>query len=346
MVEPQRREESLKSLAYKRGSSMKRREFITLLGSVAAGWPLGAHAQQTGMPVIAILGLGPRDPNLAFGGFRQALAEAGYVPGQNVAIEARRADNPSSLPRLATELANRKVDVIYTFGSPFAAVAAKAATSTIPIVFELDDDPVRYGLVTSLSRPGGNVTGMTFLGTELAAKRLNLLLELIPQATKIAFLSLLDAPISEQRNTEMLSAGRALGREIIVSEVRGFDFNAAFRTLVEQRAGALIVGNFTFFQRNRDKIVELAARHKLAAVYPGRQYVVDGGLMGYSGVGGLRGRELALNYIVPILKGAKPADLPVRQPTQFAFSINLKTAKALGLTIPRSLLAAATELIE
>ena len=319
---------------------MRRREFITYLGGAAAAWPLAARAQQPGMPVIGVLGLGP-SPFVA--AFHRGLAEAGYVPGKNVAIEFRWAQNQLSLPRLATELVNRKVDVIVATDSPSAVLAAKNATSTIPIVFTTNEDPVKYGLVTSVSRPGGNVTGMNFLAGELVGKRLNLLLEVIPQAKTIAHLWIPDTPISEQQRSEMLAAGRALGREIIVSEVRRFDFEAAFTTVIAQRASALMVGNFSSFLRNSSKIVELAARHKIVAMYPGRQYVVDGGLMSY-GAGGAR--ELALNYIVPILKGAKPADLPVRQPTQFVFSINLKTAKALGLTIPRALLVAATELIE
>lgn len=323
---------------------MKRRAFITLLGSAAVSWPLPARAQQTGLPVIGILGLG-RDPYLPFvADFRQGLAEAGYVPGRNVAIEFRWADSTLSLPRLAAELVDRKVDVIVTTGTPYAAVAAKDATSTIPIVFQLSGDPLKYGLVTSLSRPGGNITGMTFLVAELTGKRLNLLLDLIPQATPVAYLSFPDAPVSEELKSDMLAAGRALGREIIVLEVRGLDYTAAFTTLVEQRAGGLIVGGFTAFLRNRDKIVELAARHKIAAMYPGRQYVVDGGLISYGAVGP-GPRLLARNYVGPILKGAKPTDLPVRQPTEFALVINLKTAKVLGLTIPRTLLAAATELI-
>ena len=239
------------------------------------------------------------------------------------------------------------MDVIVTPGSPYAAAAAKNATSKIPIVFSFSADPEKFGLVTSLSRPGGNVTGMTFMGRELAGKRLNLLLELIPQGSSIAYLSIAGGPISEQLKSDMLAAGRGLGREIIVSEVRRFDFNAAFTTLVEQRAGALIVGGFSDFLRARSKIVELAARHKIPAMYSQRVYVGEGGLISYGAYGatGLT-RQLVLDYIVPILKGAKPADLPVQQPTKFELVINLKTAKALGLTIPRTLFATATELIE
>ena len=325
---------------------MKRREFITLLGGAVTSWPLPVRAQQTGMPVIGILSLLRYEPNSpGAADFRQALAEAGYVPGQNIAIVARRTNNPFSLPRLAAELVDSKVNVILTSGSPYAAVAAKDATTTTPIVFQLDEDPLKYGLVTSLSRPGGNVTGVSSRTTELAGKRLSFLIELIPQATTIAYLSLVGAPISEQLKSDMLAAGRALGREIIVSEVRGFDLGAAFRTLVEQRADALVVGSFTAFLNNRHKIVELAARHKIATMYPGRLYVAEGGLISY-GPTGFGNRQLVRDYVVPILKGAKPADLPVRQPTHFGLAINLNTANALGLTIPRTVSVAVTEWIE
>jgi len=328
-----------------KGILMERREFITLLGSVAVSWPLTVRAQQTGAPVIGVLGLGPRPNSVFVDGFRQGLAEAGYVPGQNVTVEFRWAANPLSFPEHAADLVNRKVDVIVTTGSPYAAVAAKDATSTIPIVFGLPEDPLKYGLVTSLSRPGGNVTGVTFLTSELVGKRLSLLLDLVPQATTVAYLSFPVALVAEEQKRDMLGAGRALGREIMVSEVRRFDFETAFTTLVEQRAEALIVGSFTTFLQNRTKIVELAARHQVPAIYPSTQYVIDGGLMSY-GAGRIGIRELARNYVGPILKGAKPADLPVQRPSKFELIINVKTAKALGLTIPRTLFATATEWIE
>jgi ABC-type uncharacterized transport system substrate-binding protein len=330
---------------------MRRREFITLVGCAAAAWPLAARAQQPGMPVIGFLGLGSPDQNAAFGAaFRQGLAEAGYVPGQNVKIEFRWANYQLSLlPRLAADLVDRKVAVIVTTGSPYAALAAKAATSTIPIVFAISEDPVKYGLVTSLGRPGGTVTGINFLTAELAGKQLNLLLELIPQATTIAYLSApSDSPIFEDRKNDMLAAGRALGREIIVVEVPHLDFEAAFATLVEQRADALIVGSFTVFfdPRNRDKILELAARHKITAMYPNRGYAVRGGLMSYDSDVLTAVRQLGSHYVGKILKGTKPIDLPVMQPTKFKLVINLKTAKALGLQVPDKLLALADEVIE
>ena len=326
---------------------LPRRNFLHLVGgAAAAGWPLTAHAQSR-MPVIGFLGLGPPNPNAA-AAFHRGLAEAGYVSGQHVEIEYRWANYLYLLPELAADLVDRNVAVIVTTGSPYAAVAAKDATSTIPIVFTLADDPVKYDLVTSLSRPGGNITGMTFLTSELAGKRLDLLCELVPEAIKVGYLSIPSNPrypVVEDLRSDIFAAGRALGREIILLEVRGLDFEAAFTTLVEQRVRALLVGNFTVFDTYHDKIVELAARHKLAAMYPNRSYVVDGGLMSY-GAGGALFRQLARNYVGQILKGIKPADLPVQQPTQFALVINLKTARALGLAIPRTLLAAATELID
>jgi putative ABC transport system substrate-binding protein len=329
---------------------MRRREFITLLGGAAA-WPLAARAQQPDVPVIGFLGVGSSDANSAFGAaFRQGLAEAGYVPGQNVAIEFRWANYQLSLlPRLAAELVDRKVAVIVTTGSPYAALAAKAATSTIPIVFAIADDPVKHGLVTSLGRPGGTATGMNFLTGELAGKQLNLLLELIPQATTIAYLSApSDSPIFEDRKSDMLAAGRALGREIIVLEAPRLDFEAAFATLVEQRADALIVGSFTVFldPRNRDKILALAAHHKIKAMYPNRGYALRGGLMSYDADVLPAIRQLGSHYVGQILKGAQPADLPVMQPTKFKLVINLKTAKALNLQVPDRLLALADEVIE
>jgi len=319
---------------------MKRRHFITLLGSAMAGWPLATCERQTEMPVIGILGF----ENRAWvAGFHRGLADAGYVPGQNVAIEYRWMLDPIELPRLAAELVDRKVDVIVTTGSPYAAVAAKDATPTIPIVFQIGDDPVKFGLVNSFSRPGGNVTGMYF-GIDLSGKQLNLLLDFVPQETTVAYLSHPYALVSEVAKSNVLAAGRALGREIIVSEVRRLNFETAFMTLVEQRAGALMVGAFNDFVRNREKIVELAAHHKIVAMYHNRQFVIDGGLMSY-GPGGPLIRFLARHYVGQILKGAKPADLPVQQPNEFEFVLNLRTAKTLGLTIPRRLLAAATELI-
>jgi putative ABC transport system substrate-binding protein len=324
---------------------------MTLFGGALAGWPIVTRAQQARTPVIGFLSLGSPDPSSGFGAaFRAGLAEAGYVAGQNVAIKFRWADNqPRWLPQLAADLVDRQVDVIVATGSAYAALAAKAATSTIPIVFGIADDPVQYGLVASLNRPGGTVTGMTFLGGELAAKRLNLLLELIPQAATIGYLSgPANSPIYENRKNEMLAAGRAQGRTIVVSEVRYSDFETAFTALVEERADALIVGSFTLFRSpdNCSKILELAARHRIAAMYPARQFTDRGGLMSYdSDILGVA-RRLGSHYVGRILKGARPADLPVQGPDRFDLLINLNAASALNLVIPRTLLAAATELID
>jgi putative ABC transport system substrate-binding protein len=330
---------------------MKRREFITLLGGAAA-WPPAARAQQPATPVIGFLGLGPPTPKYRpVAAMLEGLAQAGYIAGQNVAIEFRWANfQPSLLPRLAAELVARQVAVIVTQGSPYAALAAKAATSTIPVVFVITEDPIKYGLVAALNRPGANVTGMTSLSTDLVAKRLGLLLELVPQVTKVGYLSgPSESPVFEARRSEMLAAGSALGREIIVQEVRHLDFDAAFAALVEQGAGALMVGNFTLFggnQRNGDKILELTARHQMPTMYPGQGYVIRGGLMSYDA--GLRSlfHQVGAFYVGRILRGAKPADLPIQQPTKFELVINLKTAKALGLTVPPILLAIADEVIE
>jgi putative ABC transport system substrate-binding protein len=326
---------------------MRRRDFITLLGGAAA-WPLAAGAQQPVTPVIGFLSLGPPRPKSPLvAALLEGAAEAGYVAGQNVAIEFRWADSLSLLPRLAAELVGRHVDVIVTQGSRQAALAAKAATSTIPIVFVTPADPIKYGLVASLNRPGGNVTGMTSLANDLVAKRLDLLLKLVPEVTKVGYLSDPSViPAFEAQRDEMLAAGSALGREIIVVEVRGLDFEAAFASLVEQRAGALMVGNFNLFNPpNRGKILELTARHKIPAMYPGRFYVINGGLMSYD-----TDRQTLFHqvgaYVGRILNGAKPSDLPVQQPTKFELVINLKTAKAMGLTVPSILHAIADEVIE
>ena len=332
---------------------MKRRAFVTLLGGAAAAWPLVSRAQQPAIPVIGYLSLTSNAPSpngLYAGGFLQGLLQIGYVPGRNLAIEFRGANLQNSiLPQLAADLVARRVAVIVTSGSPYAAVAAKAATSRIPIVFMLNEDPMEYGLVASFNRPGGNVTGVTFLSAELAGKRLNLLLELIPQATTVGYL----CPGSgsayvEARKSDMIAAGRALGREIIVLEVQRVDFEATFATAVEQGVDALIVGNYTFFAAslsNRNKILELAARHKLPAMYEDRRYSGNGGLMSYGAKISEQARNAGL-YTGRILKGEKPADLPVMQPAKFELVINLKTAKALGLTVPPTLVAIADEVIE
>ena len=329
---------------------MRRREFITMLGGAAAAWPIATRAQQPAIQVLGCLAYGRVLPTVPGRPFFEGLAQAGYVPGRNLAIEFREANFQNSiLPQLAADLVARKVAVIYTFGAPSAAVAAKAATSTTPIVFMIAEDPIEYGLVDSFNRPGGNVTGVTLLAAELVPKRLNLLLQLVPQATTVGYLCpSTDAPIVQARISDILAAGRALERDIIVLKVRLLDFEAAFATLVEQRVGALVVGNYTLFDTipsNRDKILELAVRHKVPTIYTDRRYAVNGGLMSYGATFIEQGRNAGL-YTGRVLKGEKPADLPVMQPTKFELVINLKTAKTIGLQVPPNLLAFADEVIE
>jgi putative tryptophan/tyrosine transport system substrate-binding protein len=330
---------------------MRRRDFITLLGGgAAAALPLAARAQQSGMPVIGFLGLGLGSSTSNGGAppdFLRGLDEAGYVLGRNLAIEFRWANfYESLLPRQAVDLLRRQVAVIVTTGSPYAARAAKDTTSTIPIVFVIAEDPVKYGLVASFNRPGGNVTGVTMLTTELTGKRLNLLLELVPGATKIGYLSV-PGPIFEEQRDNALAAGRALGREIIVSEVRNLRFEAAFGFLAEQQASGLLVGNYTLFsqERYRNKILELAARHKIPAIYPSQDYAANEGLMSYAARSRAVWGQVA-NYTTRLLKGERAGNLPVTQPTTFDFVINLKAAREQSLTVPPSLLTIADEVIE
>jgi ABC-type uncharacterized transport system substrate-binding protein len=331
---------------------MRRREFIiTIVGGTSLAWPLAAHAQQPQMPVIGLLDIGSAAENTrSIAAFRHGLGEAGYVEGRNVAIEYRGADGQfDRVPQLADDLVRRQVTAIVAIGSLHTALAAKAATATIPIVFANGADPMKYGLVASLSRPGGNLTGVSFLSTEIASKRLDFLHKLVPQETAIAYLSGGRRTLTfEEQTGNILAAARSLGRQVIVLECRSErDLDAAFATLVERRAGALIVGAFPLFfdPRNRDKILELAAHHKIAAVYPHPSYVVAGGLMSYSAGTGLY-RQLGVDYVGRILKGAKPADLPVQRATKFVLAINLKAAKALGLTVPQTLFVAADQVIE
>jgi putative tryptophan/tyrosine transport system substrate-binding protein len=326
---------------------MRRREFIAGLGSAAAV-PVAAWGQQAAIPLIGYLDYGRPSTSLPKP-FLEGLAQIGYVPGRNVAIEFRGANfRESNLPSLAADLVALNVAVIVTNGSASAAVAAKAATSTTPIVFMLDEDPIEHGLVASFNRPVGNVTGVIRLTAELAAKRLSLLLE-FPQAAKVGYLCpRSDGSVVRARINDILVAGRARGREIIILEVRRLDFEAAFATLVEQQVGALIVGNYTLFASvasNRDKILELATRHKVPTVYTDRRYSANGGLMSYGADQTEQPRNAGL-YTGRILNGQKPADLPVLQPTKIELVINLKTANALGLTIPETLLATADEVIQ
>jgi len=325
-------------------SYIGRRKFLaTLVGGGAVAWPLAARAQQAAMPVIGFLNPGPPSPNgVVTVRFRQGLAEAGYVEGRNILIEYRWANwQWSRLPILAADLVNRQVAVIVStmFASP--TLAAKAATSTIPIVFAYGGDPVKDGFVANLNRPGGNVTGVAALNSELGGKRLSLMCDMVPQTTTVAFLSR-TSTYGEAQNSQVLEAARALGRQVVIvygSNERHYE--EAFATIVEHHAGALIVGAFPFTH----KIVQLATHYRLPTIYPRRDYVEVGGLMSYA-VGYPELYRLVGIYTGRILKGEKPADLPVILPTKFELIINLKTAKALGIEVLPTLLAIADEVIE
>jgi putative tryptophan/tyrosine transport system substrate-binding protein len=323
---------------------MRRRQFIATLGGAVA-WPPAAWAQET-RPLVGFLYLGNGFGNLQ--AFRQGLAESGFVEGKNVRFEFHGSASNERLPALAVELVDKRPAVIVATGSPPAVLAARAATSTVPIVFATNLDPLKYGFVTSLNRPRGNMTGISLLSSELVGKRLSLLLELVPQAKKFAYLSGPAAsPIFEDLRSRTVAAGRALGREIVVLEIRrDLDLEPAFETLVEQGAGAAMVGDFTSLARVRDRSIALAARHKVPTMYPARFYSLAGGLISYSADFVDANRQLGAQYVGRILKGANPADLPVMQPTKFQLVINLKTATALGLTIPETLLATADEIIQ
>ena len=325
---------------------MRRREFITLLGSAAATWPLAARGQQPAMPVIGFL----RSTSLADAtglvtAFRQGLKEAGFVEGQNVAIEFRSAeDHVDRLPALVADLLRRPVTVIV--GNNNSAIVAKAATATIPIVFATGTDPVQEGLVASLNRPGGNVTGVSFLSGLLGAKRLELLRQLVPKATTIGVLVNPNLPDTEPERRDVQAAALALGLQLIILDVSSDrDIETTFATFVQRGASALYVGTGAFLFSNRERIVALAARHSLPAGYNDRDSVVAGGLMSYATSIPDAYRQAGI-YTGRILKSEKPADLPVMQATKFEFVINLKTAKALGLTVPPALVARADEVIE
>ena len=326
---------------------IRRREFMIMLGGTAAAWPLSARAQQPTMPVVGFLhpgSLAMNKRNVA--AFYQGLAEAGYAEGRNVRVEFRWADNQlGRLPVLAADLVASQVAVIVAAGAIASPLAAKEATTTIPIV--LVATGILPGLVASLNRPGGNITGLTVVDTGLPGKRLDLVGQMVPQAMILGYLaSPSNSPMFEEQTSEIRQAAQALGREIIVvGGSSDFDFEIAFNTLVQRGAGALVVHNTPWAIERRHTILTLAARHKVPAMYPFSTFVFEGGLMSY-GVGGAVFHQVASHYVGKILKGAKPNDLPIQQPTKFELVINLKTARALGIDVPEKLLALADEVIE
>jgi putative tryptophan/tyrosine transport system substrate-binding protein len=324
---------------------MRRRDFVTLLGGAAAGWPLAARAQQPAMPVIGFLYPGvPEASASQVAAFRKGLSEAGFVEGRNVAIEYRFAyDDNARLPELAADLVRRRVAVIAAPGSTAGALAAKAATTTIPIVFSTGGDPVQVGLVASLNRPGGNVTGIGSMNAELGPKRLGLLHELLPKAERFAALVSARTSLSVP---DLQAAASAIGLPIeFLPAATNRDIEMAFATLVQKRVDGLLVQPTPLFDNRRVQLVTLAAHHRLPTMYAFRDHVEAGGLMSYGSSAADRDRQVGV-YVGRILKGEKPADLPVMRAVRFEFVINLQTARLLGIAVPPTLLATADEVIE
>jgi putative ABC transport system substrate-binding protein len=327
---------------------MRRRDFITLLGGAAAAWPLAARAQQPALPVIGYLHAGVTVRPSFSPGFIQGLSEMGYVVGRNVAVEFRRAEQYDQLPALAADLVRRRVAVIFAGGAVDIAMAAKAATTTIPIVFTNGSDPVRVGLVPSLSRPGGNVTGVTFLNSEVVGLRLQHLRELVPAAAvgTVGFLTNPTTLVSKARTSDILAAAQRVGQQTrVLTASTGSEIDAAFAAVAEELLAGLIVDGDGLFTRQVDQMAVLAARYRIPSSYVTRVFPEASGLMSYGDNRAESNRQAGI-YVGRILKGDKPSDLPVLQPARFELIINMKAAKALGLTIPLTLQYAANEVIE
>ena len=328
---------------------MKRREFITLLSGAAVAWPRAARAQQSGMPVVGFISGGAAEADARFAAaFRKGLTETGYVDSQNVTVEYHWLEGRyDSVPALVADLVRRRVTVIATPATPVAALAAKAATATIPIVFSAAGDPVQLGLVASLARPGGNVTGINYFSSELVAKRLRLLHDFVPKAVRVAVLvNPANALTAEPTLREVQEAAHIIGLQIKIFNAKTIDeIDAAFATLANERPDALFVGGDAFFFSRREQIATLAAREKIPAVYASSDAAAAGGLMSYSTDLADVLRQVGV-YTGRVLKGEKPADMPVLQQTKFVFTINLKTARALGIDVPPAVLSIADEVIE
>ena len=327
---------------------MRRREFITIFGGAAVVWPLAASAQQTAMPVVGFVNFASaKNYTTQLAAFLKGLRETGYVDGQNVAIEYRWAEGQNDrLPAMVADLVHRQVAVIAATSTP-AALAAKAATTTIPIVFETGSDPVKLGLAASLNRPGGNVTGVTQTNVAVTPKRLQLLHEVVPTASIVALLvNPAEPALAETTTKDVQAAARTLGLELhVLNASSEDDFDAVFAKLIELRAGGLVIGPGAFFASQRTQLAALTVRHAVPAIYLYREFAVAGGLMSYGADLG-EAYRLAGIYTGRVLKGDKPADLPVQQATKVELYINLKTAKALGLTIPNTLIGRADEVFE
>jgi putative ABC transport system substrate-binding protein len=327
---------------------MKRREFITLLGGAAAGWPLAVRAQQPPMPVIGFLHSGTAAPFEAqLVAFQQGLKDGGYVVGQNVAIEYRWAEGKvDRLPELAADLVRRRVSVIAAVGGPPSNLAAKNATTTIPVVFNTGADPVKMGLVTNVRQPGGNVTGISFFSEELGTKALSLLRDLVPGAKTFGLMVNPNNPETLRRSADAMAAARSLGLTMeVVHAATPPDIDKAFDSLSERRVGALLLGADAFYGGRVQQFVSLAARHKLPAMYYRREFAEAGGLASY-GASVTDAYRQAGVYVARVLKGEKPGELPVMQAAKFEFVLNLKTARALGIDVPMAFSAAADEIIE